>query len=353
MKTVITAEFTHAEELHLNQLGLVTERAGWGVTGEPLPQADLIAALCDAAVLITEHDAVTREVVEACPSLRLVVSCRGTPVGIDLAATVTAGIAVVNTSARNADAVADFTIGCIINAVRHITTSDRHHRTHGWNVDGRMPYLCFRGRELRNLSLGLVGLGAVGERVAKRARLGFDMRVMATTRRQHNLVGVEQVDLPTLLRESDVLSLHCPLTEDTRGLIGRDEISQMKPGSYLINVARGAVVDTDAVLAALHSQHLAAAVLDVYDPEPPPSSSSSNLFDAPRLTLTPHIAGASDDVVQNHSRSAVALIEDWLASCRLTTLRFRSKTLASLAKRSPGVASLNESPPRVDRYASS
>ena len=311
MKIVIAAEFTHSEEDRLNELGFETLRNGWGATGKTMVETELIDALVNASVLITEHDEVTRAVIEASPSLELIISCRGTPVGIDIDAANEHAISVSNTPARNADAVADFTLGCIINAVRQIATSDRHHRAHGWAVNDKMPYLHFRGNEMRNLTLGLVGLGAIGERVAKRARLGFDMRVLATTRTPQEIDGVSEVDLATLLRESDIISLHCPLNDSTRGLIGQPEIDQMKPGSYLVNLARGEIVDTNAMITALKSGHLAAAVLDVYHPEPP--DPTHELFDTPGLTLTPHIAGASEDVVRNQSRSAVTQLEQWLA----------------------------------------
>lgn len=310
MKAIITAEFTNDAEQRLRDLGIETQRAGWGTTGQALAERDLVVLARDATIVITEHDPVSRTVMQACPDLQLIISCRGTPVGIDQEAAAERGITVLNTPARNADAVADFTIGCLLDAVRHISRSDRHHRSVGWSVGDQMPYLHFRGRELRNLTLGLVGFGAIGRKVADRARNGFEMEVLVTTRSPIEYEGVEQVDLESLLRRADVVSLHCPLTEQTHHLIDASALQMMKRGSYLINMARGAVVDTSALLVALRTGHLAAAVLDVYDPEPP--LPSSELFTTPGLTLTPHLAGASQDVVDHQSRMTVDHIERWI-----------------------------------------
>lgn len=127
MKAVITAEFTHSQEHRLHSLGITTVRTGWGATGEPIDELQFIEAARDATFLITEHDPVTRNLIEACQQLRLIISCRGTPVSIDLEAAERHDITVLNTPGRNADAVADFTIGCIINAVRHISASAWQH----------------------------------------------------------------------------------------------------------------------------------------------------------------------------------------------------------------------------------
>lgn len=312
MKAIITAEFSDDAEQRLRRLGVEIRRAGWGTTGQALAEGELAALARDATIVITEHDPVTRTTMESCPDLRLIVSCRGTPVGIDQDAAAERGITVLNTPARNADAVADFTIGCLIDAVRHISRSDRHHRSVGWNVGDQMPYSHFRGRELRNLTLGIVGFGAIGQKVADRARKGFEMEVLVTTRSPVTYEGVQQVELDSLLQRADVVSLHCPLTDQTHHLLDATTLPMMKRGSYLINMARGAVVDTGALLAALRTGHLAAAVLDVYDPEPPPAT--SELFTTPGLTLTPHLAGASHDVVDHHSRMAVDHIERWIGA---------------------------------------
>lgn len=333
MKAVITAEFSDEAEQRLLNLGFTTHRAGWGVTGQPLHENELVDLVGQAAVLITEHDPVSRALIESCPQLGLVVSCRGTPVGIDTEAAAENGVTVMNTPGRNADAVADFTIGCILDAVRHISASDRHHRRSGWTVSEQMPYLHFRGRELSKLTLGIVGLGAIGQKVAKRALHGFEMKVLATTRSPVGFEGVEEVGLDTLLSRADVVSLHCPHTDETHHLIDGRALSKMKRGSCLINVARGAIVETDALLHSLQTGHLSAAVLDVYDPEPP--ARTSELFATPGLTLTPHIAGASQDVIDHHSSMAVDCVERWLAG---------RQTLAGAEATSPSTTSGGLSP---------
>lgn len=311
MIAIVAAEFSAEAEATLAKLGVETVRAGWGVSGTPAAEAEFMEIVKDATILITEHDHITEAVIDAAPDLRLIISCRGTPVDIDFEAAQRRSIPVLSTPARNADAVADFTIGLMIDVVRHISRSDRHHREHGWMVDGEDPYLWFKGRELSHLTLGIIGLGATGQKVASRARLGFNMNVLAHTRTPRHIVGISEVDLPTLLGEADVVSLHCPSTEKTRHLINSETLALMKPGSYLLNLARGEVVDTSSLIAALRSGHLAGAAIDVFDPEPP--APDDPVFTTPNLTITPHLAGASDDVVLHHSDMAVAHVEQWLA----------------------------------------
>ncbi|MCW2778332.1 MAG: 3-phosphoglycerate dehydrogenase [Frankiales bacterium] len=301
MRALVTAELTDDGEARLRDLGYEVVRAGWGTTRQPLDRAAYVAAAAGAALLLTEIETVDRAVLDALPDVRLVGTARGGPVNVDLVACADRGVPVLYTPARNADSVADFTLGVLLSLVRGISASERHLREQGWLVDGELPYLHFRGPELAGRVLGVVGHGAIGRRVAQRARDGFGMRVLV-----HDPVAADSVPLDVLLQESDVVTLHCPRSAATRGLV---DVGRMRPGSYLVNTAGGGIVDEDALVDALRSGRLAGAALDVFATEPLPRDSP--LLTTPGLLLTPHLAGAADDVVRHHTDLLCDDVERW------------------------------------------
>lgn len=300
MKAVVTAEWTAEGEAVLTDLGYEVHRTGWGATGTALTPDELVAVAADAELLAVEVETVDEPVLARLPALRVVGTARGGPTNVDLAACTARGIPVLHAPARNAESVADFVIGLMLNLARGITAAERHLRTEGWLVGGELPYLHFRGPELAGRTLGLLGCGAVGRAVARRARDGFGMRVLYT---DPYVDG--SVPLPELLAAADVLSLHCSRGPETAGLLDAAALARMRPTAYLINTAGGDVVDEAALLAALRAGALAGAALDVYAREPLPPDSP--LLAADRLLLTPHLAGAADDVVGHHTR---LLLED-------------------------------------------
>lgn len=304
MRALVTAELTDDGEARLRALGYDVVRAGWGRTRRALDRDAYVSAAQGCALLVTEIEVVDADVLAALPEVRLVATARGGPVNVDLAACAARGVPVVFTPARNADSVADFVLGALLSLSRGISASERHLRDQGWDVDGELPYLHFRGRELSGLVLGLVGYGAIGRRVAQRARDGFAMTVQFTD------PAVEgSVDLEQLLETSDVVSLHCPRSPATRGLLGPAALRRMRPGALLINTAGGGIVDEDALVRALADGHLAGAALDVFATEPLPRDSP--LLTAPNLLLTPHLAGAALDVVRHHSDLICSDVERW------------------------------------------
>jgi glyoxylate reductase len=209
---------------------------------------------------------------------------------IDVNAATARGIPVSNTPDVLTDATADFAFTLMMSAGRRVLEADRHVREGKWKTWGPMLLL---GAELHGATLGLVGLGRIGKAVAHRAS-GFDMRVIYYDPKETKPEPgskASRVDFETLLKESDFISLHTPLTPDTRGLIDSEALSKMKPTAVLVNTSRGPVVDMDALYEALKEKHIFAAGLDVTDPEPLPA-------DHPLLTLEnvvvmPHIASAS------------------------------------------------------------
>ncbi len=294
MRALVTAEFTADGQRRLEALGYEVVRAGWGVTGEALDREAYVRAAAGAQLLVTEIEAVDAAVLARLPDVRVVATARATPVNVDAAACAARGIPVVSTPARNAASVADFTIGLLLILVRRIGAAEHALRERGWGAGPDLPYLRFRGPELEGRTLGLVGLGAVGRQVRRRAERGFGMRVLHCD--PHVAGGLA---LDDLLACSDVVSLHCPRGPETDGLLDRRRLGLLPRGAYLVNTAGGGIVDEEALVEALAEGRLGGAALDVFAREPLPRDSP--LLTAPRLVLTPHVAGAADDVVRHAS----------------------------------------------------
>jgi phosphoglycerate dehydrogenase-like enzyme len=311
MKALVTAEFPDEGLAELAAMGYDPVHAGWGVTRHAMDGPALVAALDGAAILICEVEHVDAAVLAAARSVRLVATCRGDPSNVDLEAASELGITVIATPGRNAISVADFTLGLLLAHSRRISRSEAHMRTHGWHVASELPYFHFRGPELPGRTLGLVGLGAIGRLVAARA-LGFDMRVIAYDPYVDSVPPhIELVVLDDLLRRSDIVSVHCPLTSETRGLLGERELRLMRPEAILVNTARAAVVDEAALLAALADGSIGGAALDVYWEEP--LAPDHPIRTLPNVSITPHVAGAADDVRRHHARMILDDIARWHA----------------------------------------
>lgn len=309
-KALITAEFDPKAVERLKAMGYTVELAGWGHTRHPLSTDELIARIQGVSLLIVEVEEVTAEVIAAARELEVIAACRAAPVNVDITAATQRGIPVLATPGRNADSVADFCVGLMLALCRNICRGERHLRQFGWFVLGdEQPYFHFRGPEIGGKTLGIIGFGAVGRAFAQRARgLGMQVLVADPYIGQGALDGLAQlVSLETLLRESDVVSLHVPLNGETQGLLGAERLALMKPSAYLINTARAAVVDEEALFRALAEGHIAGAALDVFWEEP---NIAPRWFALDNVVLTPHLAGAADDVKIRHS---AMIIEDILA----------------------------------------
>ena len=234
------------------------------------------------------------------PALRVVGRAGVGVDNIDLEAATERGVAVLNAPAGNTVSAAELTLALILSAVRRVAQADGSMRRGEWARSR------FQGAELRGRTLGLVGAGRIGGEVARRCR-AFGMHVVAydpylTVERAAEL-QVERADLDTLLDRADVLSLHVPLTDATRGMIDADALGRMKPGTYLVNVARGGLIDEAALATALEEGSLAGAALDVYANEP--LEEESPLRSAPNLVLTPHL-GASTGEAQELVATEIA-----------------------------------------------
>ncbi|MDX3850166.1 2-hydroxyacid dehydrogenase [Streptomyces sp. AK02-01A] len=271
----------------------------------------VITALHGVRICVTQMAPVTRKVLDSAPDLRLVVVGRGGPVNVNLDAAKERGVQVCNTPGRNAAATAEYTVGLMLTAMRRIPETSAALTAGRWAGEFYTYDNC--GPGLDGARVGLIGCGAVGSRVARAlTALGAEVGLYDPYADPDTLSrsGTPVADLDDLLRRSDVVSLHARLTAETRGLLGARELALLPDGAVVVNCARGALLDEDALCDALESGRLAAAGLDVFAVEPPPPG--SRLRTAPRLVMTPHLAGANTSVAHNAARMAAAEVSRFL-----------------------------------------
>lgn len=272
-------------------------------------EAETIAELREASAVIAGGEYYTPAVLEALPRLRVIARCG---VGYDRVHVATATqrrVAVAITPTANHESVAEHMLGLLLALAKSLVQHDRMVRGGGWRTKLTEP--------VRGQTLGLLGLGRIGRSVAVRAQ-ALGMRVLATetfpNREFVERQRIELVDFDTLLARADFLSLHCPLTPETQGLFHAGTLAKMKAGSYLINTARGGLVNEQDLLAALQSGHLRGAALDVFQVEPP--ASDNPLFQLDNVIFTPHIASADTLSLENMGLEAAQAIirlkqHDW------------------------------------------
>ncbi|MDI9629755.1 MAG: 2-hydroxyacid dehydrogenase [Acidobacteriota bacterium] len=251
----------------------------------------LIEALQGCEVLFTHTQPVTEKVMTASPDLKLVVVCRGGPVNADVAAATRLGIQVCNTPGRNANATTEHSLAMILAAARQISQRDAELKAGNWRGDYYRYELV--GPELFGSTIGLVGYGAIGRRVAT-ALVAMGAHVLIfdpylTGPLPTDLTQVETLE--ELLRRSNVLSLHARATAENAGMIGREQLAMLPKGAIVVNCARPQLLDYDALCDALDDGHLYAAACDVLPSEPLPPD--HRILRTPNITVTPHLAGAS------------------------------------------------------------
>ena len=288
---------------------------------EILPWDDTASspALARAAAFITYgHPRVDGPLMDRAPQLKLI-SNHGVGVDhIDCPAAKSRGILVGNTPGCLDAATADMTMALLLAAARNVVAGDKFARSAGFTHYDPSFMI---GYEVSGSTLGIVGLGRIGKQVAKRAR-AFDMPILYHNRRRDEAaereLGVTYASLDDLLKQSDFIALNCPLTPETTNLIGRRELSLMKPTGILINVARGAVVDHDALLSALKSRRIAGAALDVTSPEPLPRDHP--LLELDNLVIAPHLGSAAN---RTRRRMEEMTVQNLTAGLRAEPLPWR------------------------------
>ena len=315
MRAFITASFHPAAKVRLER-HMEVAHEDWRVRQAIYFDGSKFAErirLLGADVLIVEADLVHAEVLESCP-LRMIGCCRGDPVNIDLELATRKGIPVFHTPGRNADAVADLTLAFMLMLARHLPQVAETFQGGGPAFERTGDFLemynRFTGVELGGQTVGLVALGAVGREVAARLR-AFKARVLAYDPYvRQPPEGVELTGLEELLRASDFVSLHAPVTAETQNLVSRERLALMKPSAYFINTARAALTDEDALYEMLVAGRLAGAALDVLQNEP--LQGGNRFLSLPNVIVTPHLGGATHDVVRHQSDIVVDAIESYL-----------------------------------------
>ncbi len=323
MKTraLLTAELTE-DALSLLKANVDLTEGGALRHGRLLSPQELADELRGHDILIVGYEQVTDAVMDACPELKLIASIRGGPeANVSIDAATERGIPVLFTLGRTKHAVAEYTFALMLAIARHVTVGDRLVKSRALTSDAPQPYArdvvwrlpegteafrihaALRGVELYAKTLGLVGLGNIGQEVA---RLGaaFGMRVATfdpyLPAERAAALGVELVGLSDLMRQADFLSLHARVTPESIGVVGREQLRLMKPSAYLVNTARAALVDEAALVEALLQRWLAGAALDVFHKEP--LDPKHPLLDLDNVILTPHFAGSTHEIPGHHSR---------------------------------------------------
>jgi phosphoglycerate dehydrogenase-like enzyme len=310
MNIKIIEPIGQSEEAIRSRLRDLTEKGGHRLflsDTRGMTDAELIKNVSDADILLLSNRPLSRAVIEASPKLKLICVAFTGIDHVDQEACKARGIILHNAAGYAVHAVSELAIGLTIALLRRIVLADATVRTGGKNRE-------LAGHELFGKTLGIVGCGAIGLQVA---RLGnaFGCRVLGFERHllRANDVAIEQVELDELLSRSDIVSLHLPLTAETRGFIGREQLARMKRSAILINTARGPVVDQSALIEALDQNRLAGAGIDVFDIEPP-LPSDHPMLKAPNIVLAPHIGFETVEAMSAKADIALHHLEDFLTA---------------------------------------
>lgn len=252
---------------------------------------EFLAALGEAdALIVRSATRVTREMLARAPRLQAVGRAGVGVDNIDIPAATERGIAVFNAPGGNTIAAAELTMALLISVARRISAAEASVRRGEWTR------AAFKGVELRGKTLGLIGAGRIGSEVAIRCR-AFGMEVVAydpyLSPTRADEIEVELTGFDEVVERSDFISLHVPLTNETKGILGTATLARMKPTAFVVNASRGGVVDEAALAKALHNHDIAGAALDVYEEEP--LAADSPLRDAPHLVLTPHLGASTEE----------------------------------------------------------
>jgi len=319
VKAFVTATFD-AGELRRLERSMPVVHEDWRKTQKVYFSADeLVARVREvgADVLVVEADLVHEEVIDGC-SPKLIGAARGDPINIGIEHATAKRIPVVFAPARNAQAVAELTIGFMLSVLRRIHEVNHRLRSGEMRFDRTKEYLAayeaYTGYELESRTVGIVGFGAIGQRVA-RALGGFGCRILAydpfVDGGSFEKLGAERADLDELLRACDILTVHCPEAPGTTDLINAERVRALRPGAWVMNLARARVMNEDALYEGLQSGRIAGAGLDVFSLEP--IQPDNRFLALPNVVVAPHYGGNTHETVARQSRMMVDAIEAWLA----------------------------------------
>ncbi len=327
-KTLLTAEIDESLLPEINEICDVTID-GWGKELRILEEDELIEKLKGNEILITSYDKVTKKVIDNNPQLKLIVCTRSNPVNIDYMTAAERNIPIVYTPGRNSDCTAEFTIALMLSIANRIPmvyqdlkngkflarkskeskTNEGLREDVTWSLDGNSPYVLYKGVQLKEKTLGIVGYGDIGQKVAQLAR-AFGMKILvcdpyiSEVRINDNVQT--KVEFHELLKESDFVSTHVKVVEETRKMFNEIVFKKMKKTAFFINTSRGAVVDEDALIVALREGEICGAALDVYASEPL-MEDHPFITELNNVVISPHLGGATYQAITNHT---MMVIED-------------------------------------------
>ena len=311
-KAFVSAQLTADGLAQLQQYADV-KLGGWGHTGKKLAPEELVQAASDCDIMVICYEEINDYVLDHLPNLKFIACSRGGIENIHLDAVRRHKTLVSSAPGRNANAVAELTVGLMICALRHIPKTvyyimSKQWDKVPWDIAGNTSFKTFDGFELCGKTVGLIGYGAIAHRVSSLLS-GFQVHIISYDPYVQSWPdGITSVSLETLLADSDLVSLHCKVTDSTRSIINAQALQQMKPTSVLINTARGALVDEEALYQALSNHQIAAAALDPQIHEP--MLHDSKFLDLDNIILTPHIGGASRDIIAQQTK---IIMEDVVA----------------------------------------
>ncbi len=294
----------------LRELGEVTEY--------PLTPTDkIVQNVGDAEIVLCNKTPFTEDVLRACPNIKYIGLCATGYNNIDLKTCRELGITVCNVPAYSSAAVAQQVFAFILNFYSRVSEYDNFVRDGGWIRSETFSDFVFPTKEISGKTLGIIGYGSIGRKVANIAR-AFGMSVIVNTRTAKQDSSVKFTDVKELFAEADIITVHCPLTEETKGLINRENLALCKPSCIIINTSRGAVVNERDLAEALNSGRIAAAALDVLTEEP--MSADCPLIGAKNCVITPHVAWAALETRERLVKTVVENVRAFIAGKPINTV---------------------------------
>lgn len=262
-------------------------------------ELDRLLTATHADALITEHDEVTGRVLKNHAHLKFIGVCRGTPSNVDMETAAALHIPVFHTPARNAQAVAEMFIATVIVFLRQLIPGMEWLKTRQWKEGAHDSYLQFKGNELAGRTVGMVGFGAVGQCIAGMLDAFPCKIIYYDPFLKESFPAYKNVSIEEVFENGDIVSVHLPVNDSTKGMIKKELLSRMKPDAIFVNTARAVVVNRNDLLEVLESNTIRGAILDVFDHEPP-DETDYRLIDHPHVLAAPHIAGATREVEDHH-----------------------------------------------------
>lgn len=317
-KLLVRAPINEECRSKLNDLFEEVVYVPWTDSGERYYEREMVDCLLREKpdALITELDVINEKVLKEYSDLKFIGDCRASPENIDVEACKKYNIPVLCTPARNANAVAEMWLGSVIAFERNLVDSVNWVRGKKWK-EGTTPYYLWMGNEIYKKKIGFVGFGAVARNIARLLQ-GFDVEIVYCDPFVKDVEKYQKVGLEEIFSNSDYVTVHLPVNKNTKGMVDEHLLSLMKSNSIFINSSRSAVVDNDVLYKFVSSKKIRGAILDVLDTEPP-TETDARVADIPNILLTPHIYGASHQVVDHQSEIITRNIIDYMNENNLTS----------------------------------